>query len=113
MFGGLGTFVAALDNYRGWVAVTTAVGDAFTNYLEFKRVEVSLVGYNQAADTLYDIRAWWFSLTEAEQGEKSNFSKLVSSCESVIHSENASWLQDMQDSLAQLYGQSEDESQKT
>ncbi|MEM9486009.1 MAG: DUF4231 domain-containing protein [Cyanobacteria bacterium P01_F01_bin.116] len=109
IFGGLGTFVAALDNLRSWVAVTTTVAAAFTNYLEYKRVEVSLVGYNQAADTLYDIRAWWFSLSEVEREEDNNFSKLVSSCESVIHSENASWLQDMQDSLAQLYGQSEDD----
>lgn len=112
VFGGLGTFVATLENHLGWVAVTTAVAAAFTNYLEVKRVEVSLVGYNQAADTLYDIRAWWFSLSNAEQEEKKNFSKLVSSCEAVIHSENASWLQDMQDSLSQLYGQSEEDSNK-
>ncbi|NEQ54848.1 MAG: SLATT domain-containing protein [Leptolyngbya sp. SIO3F4] len=111
IFGGLGTLVA-VSPFKGLVAVTTALGGACTSYLEFKRVEVSLVGYNQAADSLYDIRAWWCSLTNAEKGDEINFSKLVSSCESVINSENASWLQDMQDSLSQLYGQSEEDSQR-
>jgi hypothetical protein len=111
LFGGVGTLLAASNHYKSWVAVTTTMVGAFTNYLEFKRVEISLVGYNQAADTLYDIRAWWYSLSETEQGEANSFGKLVTSCEETIHSENSSWLQDMQDRLAQLYGISEDEAQ--
>lgn len=113
LFGGAGTLLAASDNYKSWVAVTTALTGALTNYLEFKRVEASLVGYNQAADTLYDIRAWWFSLPPAEQAKAKNFQKLVESCEETIRSEHSSWLQDMQDRLSHLYGAPEEEEDDT
>ncbi|MEM9004330.1 MAG: DUF4231 domain-containing protein [Cyanobacteria bacterium P01_F01_bin.86] len=106
-FGGLGTFLAATDNFKSWVAVTTALTGAFNNYVEFKRVEASLVGYNQAADTLYDIRTWWHSLSASARGNRQNFEKLVKSTEKTIRSENTSWLQDMQDLLADLYGTKE------
>jgi hypothetical protein len=109
IFGGLGTLLATSERYNSSVAITTAMVSAFTNYLEFKRVEISLVGYNQAADTLYDIRAWWYSLSDAERSAPESFHKMVISCEETIHSENSSWLQDMQDRLAQLYGTGEDE----
>lgn len=109
IFGGVGTLLATSEQYNSAVAITTAMVSAFTNYLEFKRVEISLVGYNQAADTLYNIRAWWYSLSAVERSAPESFHKLVTSCEETIHSENSSWLQDMQDRLAQLYGSSEDE----
>lgn len=110
LFGGIGTLLGALEPLRSWVAMTTAITGAATNYLEFKRLEASLVGYNQAADALYDIRAWWYSLTPGERDRPKNFQKLVSSCEETIRSEHSSWLQDMQDRLANLYGTSEEES---
>ena len=110
LFGGVGTFLAALQlPFKSWVAVTTALTGAVTNYLEFKRVEASLVGYNQAADALYDIRAWWYSLPPAERKQPDKFEKLVISCEETIRSEHVSWLQDMQDKLSQLYGTGEDD----
>ena len=110
VFGGIGTLLAAYEPSRSWVAITTALVGGFTNYLEVKRIETSLVGYNQAADALYDIRAWWYSLPEIERvssGKK--FQRLVKSCEGTIRSETTSWLQDMQDRLAQLYGAGEDD----
>ncbi|MEL6230227.1 MAG: DUF4231 domain-containing protein [Cyanobacteria bacterium J06627_3] len=111
IFGGVGTLLAAFEISRSWVAVTTALVGAFTNYLEVKRIEASLIGYNQAADTLYDIRAWWYSLAAEERydpktkrPDQKQFRRLVDSCEGTIRSETTSWLQDMQDRLAQLYG---------
>lgn len=111
IFGGMGTLLAATSNLKGWVAVTTALTGALTNYLEFKRVEASLVGYNQAADALYDIRAWWYSLPAAERNSH-NFRKLVKSCEETIRSEHSSWLQDMQDRLSHLYGTGDEDSEE-
>ncbi|MDJ0704044.1 MAG: DUF4231 domain-containing protein [Leptolyngbyaceae cyanobacterium MO_188.B28] len=112
-FGGLGTYLAATSDYKSWVAVTAALTAALTNYLEFKQLEASLVGYNQAADALYDIRAWWYSLpvAEREKSESDNFTKLVKGCEETIRSENSTWLQDMQDRLSQLYETPEKESE--
>ena len=106
IFGGLGTFLAAIG-FENWVAVTIAVTGALTNYLEFKRVEATLVGYNQAADALYDIRTWWLSRSERERENPELFSLLVKNTEETIRSEHVSWLQDMQERLSELYGQTE------
>jgi hypothetical protein len=102
VFGGLGTFLAA-TGLQNWVAVTAALAGAFVTYLEYRRIEATLVGYNQAADALYDIRAWWYSLSDQEQTDPKNFEKLVINTEETIRSEHNSWLQDMQDRLANLY----------
>ncbi|WP_169615864.1 DUF4231 domain-containing protein [Nodosilinea sp. P-1105] len=101
-FSGLGTLLAAIG-FQSWVAVTAALAAALINYLEYRRVEVTLVGYNQAADALYDIRAWWYSLAPAQQAAPQKFEKLVVNTEETIRSEHNSWLQDMQDRLANLY----------
>jgi len=103
LFGGLGTLLAA-TGFQNWVAVSATLATALAGYLEYKRVEATLVGYNQAADALYDIRAWWSSLSEEEKAKPINFEKLVTSTEETIRSEHTSWLQDMQDRLANLYG---------
>ncbi|MGB3199259.1 MAG: DUF4231 domain-containing protein [Nodosilinea sp.] len=102
IFGGFGALLAAIG-FQSWVAVTAALAAAFVNYLEYRRVEVTLMGYNQSADALYDIRTWWYSLSAAEQASFSNFEKLVVNTEETIRSEHNSWLQDMQDRLADLY----------
>lgn len=109
LFGGIGTLLAAFEGTRSWVAVTTALVGGFTNYLEVKRIESSLVGYNQAADALYDIRTWWYALSPKESKNPAKFKRLVDSCEGTIRSETTSWLQDMQDRLADLYGLGDDD----
>ena len=108
VFGGLGTLLAAIG-LQNWVAVSTTLAGAVASYLEYKRVEATLVGYNQAADSLYDIRAWWFALSDDEKAKFVNFEKLVASTEETIRSEHTSWLQDMQDRLANLYGDAGDD----
>ncbi|MFZ4677841.1 MAG: SLATT domain-containing protein [Nodosilinea sp.] len=100
-FGGIGTLLAAIG-FQSWVAVTATLAAALVNYLEYRRVEATLMGYNQAADTLYDIRTWWLSLPEADKANFKNFEKLVVNTEETIRSEHNSWLQDMQDRLANL-----------
>jgi len=110
-FGGLGTLLAAIG-FQNWVAVSTALATSLAGYLEYKRVEATLVGYNQAADALYDIRAWWYSLSADDQEKPVNFEKLVASTEETIRSEHTSWLQDMQDRLANLYGDVGDEDEQ-
>jgi hypothetical protein len=108
IFGGIGTLLAAIG-FQSWVAVTAALAAAFVNYLEYRRVEVTLMGYNQAADALYDIRAWWYSLSAAQQASPEKLEKLVVNTEETIRSEHNSWLQDMQDRLANLYDTDPDE----
>lgn len=107
--GGLATLLAA-TGFEAWVAVTGALTAALTSFLEFKRVEATLMGYNQAADNLYDVRILWLALPEKDR----KLALLVKATEEVIQSENASWLQDMQDRLADLYNKvrPDDESAK-
>jgi hypothetical protein len=112
IFGGVGTLMAA-TGLQNWVAVTAAIAASLVNFLEYRRIEVTLVGYNQAADALYDIRTWWYSLSETEKADPKNFEKLVVNTEESIRSEHSSWLQDMQDRLANLYESSSDPRQKS
>lgn len=60
------------------------------------------MSYNQAADQLYNVRAWWYSLSTKDCCNPDKFSSLVDRCEATIRSENTSWLKDMQDRLAHL-----------
>ncbi|MFG6104943.1 SLATT domain-containing protein [Leptothoe sp. EHU-05/26/07-4] len=94
---------------QSWVAITVALTGALSNYLDFKRVEATLVGYNRAADGLYDVEAWWNSLSLDQKQNSKNCERLVISTEAIIRSEHVSWLQDMQDRLAEMYGNTENE----
>jgi hypothetical protein len=111
IFGGLGTLLAAIG-FQAWVAVTAAVAAALISYLQYRRIEATLMGYTQAADTLYDIRTWWLSLSDGERATFENFEKLVVNTEETIRSENNSWLQDMQDRLADLYASDDKDKDK-
>lgn len=105
-FAGLGTLFAAVEQ-QYLIPISAAVSTALVNYLEYRRVEATLVGYNQAADALYDIHVWWQSLSLAARKKKANFEKLVLKTEETIRIEHGSWLQDMQERLASLYGEEE------
>jgi hypothetical protein len=102
--GGVGTSLAAFG-FEIWIAVSSAVATAFASFLEFKRVETNLIAYNTAAADLYDIRAWWRALPETAKAQQSNIETLVNSTESVIQSENAGWVQEMRDALAEIYAE--------
>ncbi|WP_254721889.1 DUF4231 domain-containing protein [Kovacikia minuta] len=102
IFGGIGTLLAAVK-LGAWVAVTISLTSVFSSFLEFKRIEETLISYNQAADSLYDIRVLWDSLSDQEKNKSENFELLVKTTEETIQRENESWLQNMQDSLVEFY----------
>ena len=100
--GGFGTFLAAV-NQEIWVAVTISFAGAITAFLEIKRIEPTLTAYNQAATDLNGIFGWWTALSATEKEKHTNFEKLVKNTELVIKTENAGWVQEMQDALVELY----------
>lgn len=104
--GGVGIFLASVQQ-EIWVAVSSSMGAAFTSFLEFNRVESTLVSCNQAASDLYNIRAWWNALPEQTKANPSTVEALVNNVENVIQAENASWVQEMRDALAEVYGDQE------
>jgi hypothetical protein len=104
LLGGLGTFLVTVE-LETWVAATSALTAAFLSFLEVRRIEATLIGFNQAADNLYDTHVWWNSLSDEEKKDSKNFRLLVKTTEGTLQSENDSWLNDMQDRLSELYGQ--------
>jgi len=104
LLGGAGTFIVAVGQ-EIWVTFSTAIAAAFSGFLELKRVEATLIAYNQAADDLYDISTWWQALSNQEKLD--NFELLVMSTETTIQSENAGWVQEMNDALMELYSEAQ------
>ncbi|MCL6435490.1 MAG: DUF4231 domain-containing protein [Leptolyngbyaceae cyanobacterium HOT.MB2.61] len=107
LLGGIGALLAAI-NLNIWLAVSNALAIALTNFLEFKRVESNVISCNLAAADLYDIRIWWHALSPEARKERANVETLVSSTEAVLQTENAGWLQEMREALAEIYKERKD-----
>lgn len=101
--GGVGIFMASIQQ-EIWVAVTSSMAAAFTSFLEFNRVESTLISCNQAASDLYNIRTWWRALPPEMKAEVKTIELLVENVENVIQAENAGWVQEMRDALTEVYG---------
>ncbi len=101
LFGGVGTLLVAIQQEL-WLAFTTALVSALTTYMEYKKIEDTLMRYNQTAAELTSIRSWWVALSSEEQADPVNLDKLVGQTETTIHSEHAAWVQEMQDAMAEL-----------
>ncbi|MDM8554830.1 SLATT domain-containing protein [Desulfococcaceae bacterium HSG7] len=101
IMGGLGTMLAAF-NMGMWVALTNSMGAAFGIHMKYEMLQESLTKYNQTAVALTNVRNWWLSLSVTEQAEKSNITILVENTEGILRSEFSSWVQEMQDTIAEL-----------
>ncbi|MGH9933127.1 MAG: DUF4231 domain-containing protein [Pyrinomonadaceae bacterium] len=101
IIGGLGTFLAAIDQ-QVWIALTTALAAALTTYLSYKQTENTLTKYNQAATDLENVKSWWTALPPAEQTKQESLDALVDHTERVLQSELDGWVQQMQNALAEL-----------
>lgn len=101
--GGVGIFMASVQQ-EIWVAVTSSMAAAFTSFLEFNRVESTLISCNQAASDLYNIRTWWRALSPEAKADLKTIELLVENVENVIQAENAGWVQEMRDALTEVYG---------
>ncbi len=101
LFGGLGTFLAAIG-FEIWVAVTAAATGAFASYLQSQQLETTVMLYNQAATDLDSIKAWWLALPPHEQTRPSTVDRLVERAEHIMRAEQAGWVQEMQDAMTEL-----------
>jgi hypothetical protein len=99
--GGVGTLLVAVG-LELWIALTTALVTSLAAYLEYQQVEPTLMRYNQTATDLSNVRSWWVALSPEEESDPINIDKLVAQTETTIHSEHASWVQEMQDAMAEL-----------
>ena len=101
VLGGVATLLAALG-LEIWVPVAVGVSTALASYLAFRNVESNLAGYNRADLELDNIATWWSGLPAARKGEPEVFDTLVERTETVLGSENAGWVQQMQDAMQKL-----------
>lgn len=101
IIGGVGSYLAAI-NQQVWIALTTAVVAALGTYLAYRQTETTLTKYNQAATDLANVKAWWSALSAPEQAKQANIDSLVEHTEQVLQSELDGWIQQMQNSLAEL-----------
>jgi tetratricopeptide (TPR) repeat protein len=104
IFGGLGTFLAALGgNLSVWVALTTSIAAAFTAWLELRRLDSTINNYSQLILELKIIRDHWFSLTPPQQtGDE--FFKMVTATEKVLWSQHNQYINEMRQAVAELKG---------
>jgi hypothetical protein len=101
VFGGVGTFVAAIGQEL-WIALTTALAGAATTHLDAMQVENTLIHYNQAAADLAAMRAWWMALPPEAQLRQANFDRLVEQSERIMRTEQTGWVREMEDAMTEL-----------
>lgn len=101
IFGGLGTLLASIG-FELWVALTTALVGVFTTYMEYQQVENTLMLYNQTAASLSEINSRWDVLPPHEKNKRENILPLLESTEDVLLSEHHKWIQQMEETLANL-----------
>ena len=104
IFGGVGTFLAAVG-LQLWIALTVTLVGAFTSFLEYQQIENTLMKYNQAATDLSNIQAWLTAIPSSKKTNQENIDKLVGNTEKTLQSELTGWVQRMEDALAELHKQ--------
>jgi hypothetical protein len=102
LFGAFGTLLAAL-NFEVWVAVTAAIVGAVSSYLEYSQFENTITSFNQTGRDLESLRMWWRAVPALEKEVHATFERLVKNAEDILGAEHASWIQNMQDALEELY----------
>ena len=92
IFGGLGTFLAAIGA-QYWLPLTAGIVAAATAFLEYQQLEQILTKYNLTRSSLENARANWLALPENERYQDKNIQKLVRDVEAILESENQGWVQ--------------------
>ncbi|MCQ3980492.1 MAG: hypothetical protein DPW09_44345, partial [Anaerolineae bacterium] len=108
IFGGVGTFLAALGgSFSIWVALTTSIAAAFTAWLELRRLDSTINNYSQLILELKIIRDHWFSLTPSQR-TSDEFFKMVTATERVLWSQHNQYISEMRQAVADLKGKESD-----
>ncbi|HBY09037.1 MAG TPA: hypothetical protein DEH22_15125 [Chloroflexi bacterium] len=110
MFGGIGALFAGLDMlFAGiavWVALTTAISSAVTNWQELMGVDVIIPNYSKVILELNILRDNWISLTSKEKTQV-EFFKMVRSTEKILWSQNVQFISAMQEAMEEAEAQQE------
>ena len=92
IFGGIGTFLAAVGA-QYWLPLTATIVSAATAYLEYQQLEQILTKYNLTKSSLENARANWLALPEDKRNDPKKVQELVRDVEAILESENQGWVQ--------------------
>jgi hypothetical protein len=110
VFGGLGALFAGLDMlFAGiavWVALTTAISTAVTNWQELMGVDIIIPNYSKVILELNLLRDHWLSLSPLERNP-AEFLKMVRSTEKVLWSQNVQFISAMQEAMEEAEAEQE------
>ncbi len=95
---GVGTLLAAVGQ-EIWIPVSVSLAAALAGYLELRRIDATLTGYNRAAMSLENVTSWWLGQGEKKQATAASFAELVERTETALAAENAEWVQEMQEAV--------------
>ncbi len=98
--GAAGAILAAA-NLEVWVGLTGGAAAAALAYLGYLQVDNTIVTYNQTAFRLTALERRWRALDVAEQTGTA-VESLVTGCEAALATEQAGWVQQMNDTLEHL-----------
>lgn len=98
--GATGAILAAAG-LETWLGLTAAVSAAALAYLGYLQVDNSIVTYNQTALRLEVLERGWRALDHRHQS-RAALERLVTSCEAALATEQAGWVQQMNDALVRL-----------
>lgn len=85
-----------------WIVTTSAFSAALIAYLQYLNTELTLIGYNEAANQLANVDLWWSALTTEEARDPRNLDRLVESTEAILTTENRAWRQQMEEALQDI-----------
>jgi TRPM family ion channel/conflict system pore-forming effector with SLATT domain/uncharacterized protein DUF4231 len=98
--GAAGAILAAAK-LEVWIGLTAGASAAALAYLGYLQVDNTIVTYNQTASRLAAQEREWRALWSAQRNETA-FKHLVTSCEAALATELSGWVQQMNDTLADI-----------
>jgi hypothetical protein len=98
--GATGAILAAA-HLEVWIGLTGGASAAALAYLAYLQVDNTIVIYNQTAFRLAAVERWWLALDAGEQTGTA-LERLVTGCEAALATEQAGWVQQMNDTLEHL-----------
>uniref|UniRef100_A0A7S1NI47 SMODS and SLOG-associating 2TM effector domain-containing protein n=1 Tax=Eutreptiella gymnastica TaxID=73025 RepID=A0A7S1NI47_9EUGL len=107
--GALGTLLGALNiteplraySLVTWVALTTAINNAITRYIDYSRYEARHKRSNQSIHTLHIIDSWWASRGSTADTQTTR-EKLVLDVEDLVSADVAEWRRQLKSSLEKM-----------
>lgn len=86
-----GSSVLAYADESAYVAVVTAFATAVVSWTEFSQLDAKVQRYTTAIQAIKNLHRWWLCLSEVEQKNRDNVTRLVLKGEGIITAQSSAW----------------------